>query len=300
MRRTSSIAPFAIAAAIIVAPAVATAGPWVKSTGEVYGKIAVSTFSSAEVFDLDGERFDPGFTYSNQTYALYAETGLTERLALNINLPMILSMNELSERVRVRNNGLGDLDVSLQAQLYDKGRCPVSARLTVRAPLYPGIVSDGATPGTTGAEPSADDPQGLAVRFAPALGDGSYDITPAISFGCGLSPIPGWFGVEVGPTIRLRGFGDGFIYSGDVGVFVWPGRVALTGRVAGQQRFSADHERPTKYFVNVAGGLIVNIARGFAFEATATYVPIGGFVARGWTYGAGVSFNGRLFGQSQR
>ncbi|MEM1347640.1 MAG: hypothetical protein AAGI01_03725 [Myxococcota bacterium] len=295
MSHSLAAASLSLLAALFLTPAVAEAGPWVKSTGELYGKVAVSTFSSADVFDLDGELFDPGFTYSNQTYALYAEAGLTKRLALNVNLPVILSVNELSERVRVRNNGLGDLDVSLQAQLYDRGRCPVSARLTARAPLYPGIVSDGATPGTTGAEPEPGDPQGLAVRFAPALGDGSYDITPAVSFGCGLSPVPGWFGVEVGPNIRLRGFGDGFVYSGDVGVFVWPRRVAVTGRVAGQQRFRSEHERPTKYFVSFAGGLIVNIARGFALEATATWVPIGGFVARGWTYGAGVSFNGRIF-----
>lgn len=277
-----------------VSPSTAFAGPWVKELGQVYAKTSASVFSSDVAFDTQGNQIDPGFTYSNQTYALYAEVGLLEFLAFQINAPIILSVNELNERVRVRNDGLGDLEVALQAQLYDEGPCPVSARLAGRVPMYEGIVSDGAVPGTSGVEPSADDPQGLALRFAPAIGDGSIDIVPTVSFGCSLHPVPMWFGVEAGPMFRLRGFGTSMIYSADVGGYVIPETLALTARVAGQQRLQ-DAERPTKSFLNLGGGAILKLPWSLALEANVSYIPGGAFVAQGWTLGLGVSYDGRLF-----
>lgn len=284
-----------IIGAVVMVSQPALAGPWVKSTGELYAKLSASTFSSDTAYDVSGAQVDPGFVYSNRSYTLYAEAGLTQRLALTLNLPMIFSVNELNERVRVKNNGLGDLDLGAQFAIRDQGACPVSAKLTARVPLYQGIVSDGSTPGAAGGEPAPDDPQGLAVRFAPALGDGSIDVTPTISAGCSLYPFPGWVSAEVGPSLRLRGFGDGWVWSADVGAFVWPERVALTARAAGQHRFTEANDRPTKSFVTLGAGLIVRLPANLALEAGASYVPQGAFVAPGVTWNLGVSFNGALF-----
>jgi hypothetical protein len=284
----------------ITMPATALAGPWVKPAGDVYVKAAASTFSSDTAYDVDGEQIDPGFTYSNRSYTLYGEAGLGKRLAFTFNLPLLFSENTLSERVRVKNSGLGDLDLGLQAAIWRKGACPVSGKLTGRVPLYSGVVSDGSTPGAQGLEPSDDDPQGLAVRFAPALGDGSIDITPTLQAGCSLYPIPAWVSVETGPMIRLRGFGDGWIWAADAGIFVWPERVALTARASGQHRFAAENPRPTKSFIALGGGAIVRLPANLALEANVSYVPGGAFVAPGWTFGAGISFNGSILPSSYR
>jgi hypothetical protein len=281
-------------------PSTAMAGPWVKEAGDIYVKAAASTFSSDTAYDVNGDQVDPGFTYSNRSYTLYGEAGLGKRLALTFNLPLLFSVNELSERVRVRNNGLGDLDLGLQAAIWRRGACPVSGKLTGRVPLYSGVVSDGSTPGAQGLEPAEDDPQGLAVRFAPALGDGSIDITPTLQAGCSLYPIPAWVSVEAGPQFRLRGFGNGWIWATDAGIFVWPDRVALTARASGQHRFSSDNPRPTKSFVALGGGAIVRLPANLAFEANVSYVPGGAFVAPGWTFGAGVSFNGSILPSQYR
>lgn len=272
----------------------AQAGPWVKDPGQLYAKAGGSAFESDLVFDVDGELVDPGFTFSNRSINLYAEAGILPRVGLTLNLPVHFSTNELSERVRVRNQGAGDLDVGLQAQIKESGACPVSAHLIGRAPLYSGIVSDGSTPGTSGIAPSDDDPNGLALRYAPALGDGSVDVTGLVSVGCSLYPLPAWVTVEAGPQLRFRGFGDGVRWAADAGAFVWPERLALTVRVEGQQRLQTDNPRPTKNFIALGGGVILNLAAGFALEANGSYIPTGAFVARGWNVGAGVSFTGTV------
>ena len=92
----------------------------------------------------------------------------------------------------------------------------------------------------------------------------------------------------------MRGFGNGWIWAADAGIFVWPERVALTARASGQHRFSDDNERPTKSFVALGGGAIVRLPANLALEANASYVPGGAFVAPGWTIGAGISYNGSI------
>lgn len=266
----------------------ALAGPWVKSPGESYLKVSGSTFSSDQAFDLDGNLVDSGYKASQKGLGIYGEVGIFPGVALNFNTAFYSSTNAPTPRVRYKNQGPGDLDVSLQVALL-RGACAASISPGARFPLYSGTV------GSEDELIAVDGETAGIQRYTPALGDGSVDLVVHGSYGCSLHPIPGWFGVQAGPRVRLNGFGDGVDYAADVGVFVWPKRVAITVRANGIQTLTGNNKRPTKSYISVGAGLIANIYAGFALEANASYIPTGEFIAQGWTGTVGLSYSGDIF-----
>jgi hypothetical protein len=279
----------AVLAAMLVVPATATAGPWVKDPGQSYVKISGGVFESDQVFNLSGNIEEAAYSYSHTSVRTYLELGVLPQVALSVGLPFLASTNELNERTRYNRWGPGDLDLAAQVSLLESSGCAVSIAPGVRLPLYEGTVSQGdsansVAQGSTG-----------SARYTPALGDGSVDLSAVAAAGCSLYPIPAWITAQAGPRIRLQGFGNSLDYALGGGIFVWPERLAITARIGGVQRFSSDNERPTKRYTTVGGGLLVNIYSGFALEANASYIPIGAFVARGWSASAGLSFTGEIF-----
>ena len=266
----------------------AHAGPWVKAPGESYLKVSGSSFSSDQAFNLDGELVDAGYSASQKGLGVYGEVGVFPGVALNLNTAFYKSTNEISPRERYHRWGAGDLDLALQIAVLE-GSCSASFAPGARIPLYSGTIS--AQNGLSAVDMGK---QGVQ-RYTPALGDGSVDLVAHAAFGCSLYPIPGWFGVQTRPRIRLNGFGDGVDFAADFGVFVWPERIALMVRADGIQTLTSDNERPTKSYLNLSGGLIANIYAGFALEANASYIPVGEFVAQGWTATLGLSYSGDVF-----
>ena len=283
--------------AVLALPALAWAGPWVKAPGELYAKVSGGAFRGTGLLDVEGRELeDPEFSYNNTSVNLYLETGLAPRLGLAVNLPVLFSVNEISERERAINNGLGDLDATLQFQVHRGQACPVALNLAVRVPLYEGIVGEGATPGVSDSNLVGNRPEDRLRRFIPALGDGSTDVSPMLAVGCSLLPLaPGWFSAEAGPQFRSDGFGNGVRYAADVGMFLWPERLGLGVRVDGQERFSGENERPTKRLVSLSSTLFVRLWDGLSLEATGSWVPTGAFLAKGWGAILGVSYSGRVF-----
>jgi hypothetical protein len=276
----------ALAGALTLAASPALAGPWVKAQGEAYVKVAGSAFQGTSLWDVDANRLDAPFVYSNQALTTYAEVGVWDGLALGLNLPVVVGRNVVEERTTYEQWGGGDLDLFAQGQLFQAGGCAGSGALAVRLPLYEGVISDGTEPGAVG----TSGPE----RFLPALGDGSVDVTPTASLGCSLYPAPVWFGVEAGPNLRTRGFGHGLRYAADLGVWAVPEVLALSARVDGVQRLTDDNDRPTKSFVSVSGGATWRVWNGVGLELNGGFVPWGAFVARGWQVGVGVSYSGAL------
>jgi hypothetical protein len=289
LRSLSTWLALAALALATLAPAPAAAGPWVKAPGKSYLKISGSTFSSDQMFDLSGNLVDTGFTASHTALRVYGEVGIYPSVALNFGTAFYSSTNELNERTRYNRWGPGDLDFNVQVALMSGGACVASVAPGVRLPLYEGTVS--AESGVSAVDMGSAGIQ----RYTPALGDGSVDLVAVGAFGCSLYPVPGWFGVQAGPRIRLNGFGDGVNYAADAGIFVWPERLALTVRAGGIQALTSDNERPTKSYLTVGGGVILNIYAGFALEATASYIPFGEFVSKGWNAGIGLSYTGSVF-----
>jgi len=276
-----------LALAVSLAPANANAQAWVKPAGETYVKVTAGTFQSNGVYDVEGNFEEPEFVYDNTSVGLYAELGLTDFLALSVNTSFFRAVNTVEERTRYINTGPGDLQLGLHTPLWGNRLCSSAASLKGSVPLYSGILEQGSEVGGLGAT-GAD-------RFTPALGDGSIDLSPGASFGCAITPIRGWFSTDLSYLARFRGFGDGITYGASFGSFVWPQRLALTGFVNGIQRFADDADRPTKSYLSVGGGTILRIWGPLAIEASASYIPTGAFVARGWSARAGVSFSGEVW-----
>lgn len=284
--RTSAAA--ALLAAAILLPATATAGPWVKAPGETYVKVSGSTFESDKAYDVDGNLVDVPYDYSNHEVRAYAEFGVLPTVGMTLSVPYISSVNELNGRTRYKAWGAGDLDLAVQHQLVE-GPCAAAASLGLRVPLYEGTVGPSD-------EPSAVRAGALEqARYTPAIGDGSTDLTPLLAGGCSLHPFPGWVTAEAGPTFRFDGFGDGLVYGVGAGAFVWPERLAVTASASGVQRFASPDGRPTKSYLSVRGGVLVNVWAGFALEAGVGYIPAGAFVARGVSASVGLSFTGEIF-----
>lgn len=277
-----------MAVALFLAPQAASAGPWVKAPGSVYAKVAGGLFSSDKAFDRQGDLVEPEYVYSHQAVSTYAEIGVLPSVALQFSVPFLSSTNELNERTRYKRWGAGDLDVGLQFGLMD-GPCAVSIAPGMRLPLYEGTVGTDATASTMGQGETG------VARYTPALGDGSVDLVTTGAVGCSLYPVPAWVTARGGPRIRLEGFGDGVDYAVDGGVFVWPERLAVTARVGGVQRLRNGNERPTKSYLTVGGGVILNVWKGFALEGDASYIPVGAFVSQGWSASVGLSFTGEVF-----
>jgi hypothetical protein len=279
---------FTAVAWLLAGPSVANAGPWVKAPGEAYAKISGSYFSGTGMFDVNGDFTEPNYEYDHFGLRAYTEIGIFPHVSLTATAPFRRARNARGS-VDFIKTGFGDLDVGAKVGTTFQS-CALAGVVTVRVPLYTETIQPGAD--ATGATQQQD----ARDRFIPALGDGSYNATTAGSFGCGIPAIEGWASVEAGPTFRSDGFGTSLSYAATIGSFVIPERLGFKLRVGGIERLETDNRRPTKRYLQLSGGPIVRLVGPLSLEATASYIPTGAFVSRGWSVSTGFSFDGRLFG----
>lgn len=274
------------------ASSAARAGPWVPEPGKGYAKLSGEYFDATGVYDNQGRPQQPNYEYSHRAFRLYGDVGLAPHLGLSASVPFVIGQNRRTTDegpVQYIKSGFGDLDLELQAGT-EFGGLAVSFAGRVRVPLYSETISAGSPNPLRFTESELQQ-----RRFLPALGDGSVDITPLVQAGISLYPLPAWLTASVGPKFRLQGFGDGLQYAVGGGGFVIPDRLAFQARVSGVQRFSDDHRRPTKSYIQMSGGPLVRLVGPVSLEATGSYIPTGAFVSKGWSISAGLSYDGRVF-----
>lgn len=293
MHRTGSVlTALLVGVGLVAASSSAQAGPWVPEPGEGYAKLSAEYFDATGVYDQQGEPRDPNYQYSHRAFRLYTDVGVAPHVGFSASVPFVIGENRRPTDdgpARYIKRGFGDLDLELQTGT-EFGALALGLAGRVRIPLYDETVS-------------ADAPNPLRFtqselrerRFLPALGDGSVDVTPLAQAGLSLHPLPMWVTASVGPKFRFQGFGDGLQYAVGAGAFAIPDRLAVQTRVSGIQRFSDDNRRPTKSYLQLSGGPLVRLVGPLSFEATASYIPTGAFVSKGWSVSAGVSYDGRIF-----
>jgi hypothetical protein len=265
----------------------AVASPWVKAPGTGYAKVSGSTFSTNQVVDASGQSTQTPWQYTNHSVTTYFDVGVAPRVGLNLTLPFHIADNSYESLVYQRS-GLGDLGLGLSFAILE-GRCPLTAAVGGSIPLYDGVIpSDAEIAGATGGSNPAE-------RYLPALGDGAYELTPGLAVGCSFYPVPGWATAKVSYQARSNGFGDGIRGSFGTGAFVLPERLAIMVGVDTVQRFDATAERPTKSYLSAHVAALVRVGWGFSVEGNISHIPGGVFVAKGTTYGLGISYDGRLF-----
>jgi len=279
-----------VAVGLLAGAQTAAAGPWVPEPGEGYLKLSTSYFESVGTYDRSGEPMDPSYTYRHVGARLYADVGLAPHLGLSASIPYLASRNTPDDSpTKYIKTGFGDLDVAAETGTT-VGQVALAGQLQVRIPMYDDVIS------TDAPTPSAFTERELERRrYIPALGDGSIDVTPQVLFGVSMHPFPGWATASVGPRFRFQGFGDGISYGASLGAYAIPERLAFRVRADGLQRLKGGNRRPTKSYLQVSGGPIVHLIDGFAFEASASYLPVGAFVSKGWSVTGGFSYQGQLF-----
>jgi hypothetical protein len=283
------IAKFIAALMTFCLPVVAFAGAWLKKPGDTYTKLAGSYFSRTGVFDVAGNfDGDPGNEYAESAVRLYSEVGIVEHFSAGLSVPFKQAAYTGNNNTNT-TTGAGDLDVFFKYG-DQSGICAYAGKLKTRIPLYQNESGD-----STGTAAG----QGTALP-SPVLGDGSFEVTPMATYGCALGFAGGWFSAEAGPNFRFGGFGDGIDYAGEIGLFLFPDRLALKGGFSGIQRISARNEKRTKTYITLLGSAIVQITDTWGLEATGSYIPTGFFVAQGWTASLGVSYNGALWSSSAK
>lgn len=267
----------AAAALIFLLAAVrADAGPWGLGRGHFYGKLTYGHLRSTTLATPDGTLFDiPLFT--KDELGLYAAYGVSERITLVVNAPLVRSSDLEDEPDELqRESGLGDLQAGLQLQLGRSGAWIFAARGTVQAPT--GDV-------------------GRAQGLLPT-GSGAWEGEGVVSAGRSLAAGKGYGFVEVGHQFRGEGLRDGFVYAVQVG---WNAtrRVVLAANVRGVEPYNKKPPREARgSFVGVGDRvtyalygptLIFKLGSGWALQLDLDGAFRARNLAKGVTFRAGVS-----------
>lgn len=180
--------------AITVLSIDAAAQAWVQPPGNAYIKLAHGRSDAAEQFSADGTRipynllFEDEDTFSDRSYYLYGEVGVTPRLTLVGLLPLkeITLVDELvgQETGPIQASGVGslmfgvrwDLQPSLGFTAEDRHAAAANVMLTV--------------------------PTGYTRNASPSIGAGQVDLQGMLHYGLSLFPFPGY--AQVGIGLRLR------------------------------------------------------------------------------------------------
>ncbi|MBI2372711.1 MAG: hypothetical protein HYV07_01800 [Deltaproteobacteria bacterium] len=246
----------AILAALVLTPTSGFAGPWTKSLGEAYVKVAGSIFSSDTYVDPTGF-VQAGVDHTSLTASLYAEVGLADHFALNLYLPHVTGRNRYTNGDRYASLGTGDASLGL-AWSSPWLAFPHAVRGAIKLPLYDlGSVA------------------GFEAKRFPARGDGQVDLTLAISAGDSFRAlgIDGYGYLEAGHVARTEWFFgadlgrtllDGFTASGQLGVSPLD-RLTVAISAQGIAPYSSD--QLTKAYLAVGGAAFVRIIDALSVEA---------------------------------
>lgn len=195
--------------------AYAEAGPWALGPRHAQANLGFQYLRAEQLAQPDGTIYAiPRFTSS--ALGLYAAYGLSGRLTLITNIPILRHSNLQDQPDELGpEGGFGDLGAGLQVQVGSAGPWVFAVRGTIQAPTGDETISEGLQATGSGAW------EGFLVG-----GTG-------VNFGGGR----GFGSLEVGYNYRARGLRDTFVYDAQVG---WNAgrRVVLAWSVRGVQPFN--------------------------------------------------------------
>ena len=273
--------------------AAAQLGPWSQPQGDAYLKL----YSYALRFDehyTTGGQLDPNLTIGFYQLALYGEFGLTDRLDLTGNLPVV-ARNTINNQISGTTgevlapgaaiNGLGDPELGLRYTLTEAdGRWPVAVGLLFGLPL--GRTDQG--------------PDGVLQT-----GDGEFNQivygSTGRSFPLGSLSSYGW--ATAGYNNRTNGFSDEWRAGAELGLSGSGGRWTLAGRVRSVRSLRNGSATPTAgdatslfgnnaEFVAVGTELTVLLTESLGISAGIDSAVSGELIAAGTSWSVGVSWRG--------
>lgn len=262
---------------LLAAPA--AAGPWSKSSGEMYAKVSGGAFIAGDYVTPEGTTEDD-VDYLGLTSALYAEIGLAERLQLSLYLPHVVARNGYASGDRYLKFGGGDARIG--AQWSPPVDLPLAVRVDVKVPLY-----------------DLDDPGGIEGPLFPAPGDGQVDVDGWLSAGGSTGALYGF--AELGYRRRTAlytggdravDYADAAVGYGQVGYTLGPSIIIALNA---QAVLPFEDDGRTKGYATAGPSVYAPVGGGWAVEGYVDTTLWARTSSRGQSVILGVSYAGEVW-----
>lgn len=239
-----------------------------KGQGEVYVKVAYSTFTSNDFYDLTGRLNDRGQDFTQQNLGVYAEYGIIDSLTVSANLPALRINSYANTNSAV---GIGDIQLALKYGVRWLG-FHLSASVMPEIPL-----------GDSDATVQTDSGLNLVLP----TGDGEFNVWTQLAVSRpfsipGVSWLDGWVSAGGGVNVRTKGYAHQIGYGAELGVRLFE-RAYVQGRVRGQIVPSEDLDTNTGFiygegteFLTVGAGAAVAVPETPLFGTFDFEVPVAG------------------------
>lgn len=271
---------FAAAFALMSASS-AWAGPWKVEPGEAYLQLGWAHLAADRLADAEGRDLDiPDFTQDE--LAFYGAFGFGDRWTGLLRAPLV-RRSEVDGFGSASGNG--DLQVGLQAQLWQRGSWHLAVRGVIQAPTGDENAGQGALPTGTGV---------WEAEAWASLGR---------SFGTGGR---GYGFIELGHQTRGAGLVDGIVYRAELGRrFGREGRWLAAARLWGVEPYEDPADRPTASaaglgddvaYLALGPSLAWECSKGWALQAAIDGAASARNIALGPTVRLGVVYSGHLWG----
>lgn len=219
-----------------------------RSQGTAYVKLALSTFTSNDFYDLAPNLNDRGQDFTQRNLSIYAEYGIIDGLTAIINAPL-LRVNSYANT----NTALGFGDVQLELKYgVDLAGIKIAASL---APEFP----------TGDANATVQTESGLNLILP--TGDGEFNVWSriAVSYGLPLAALPwldGWVSAGAGYNVRTDGFSNQVGFGAELGTRWW-GLLIVQARMRGQF-VPSDELKTSGGFIYGEGTEFITVGAGLA------------------------------------
>ncbi len=239
-----------------------------KNQGELFVKVAFSTFTSNDFYDLSGRLNDRGQDFTQRNIGVYAEYGIIEGLTATANIPALRINSYANTNSAV---GFGDVQLALKYGVRLFG-FHLAASVMPELPL-----------GDSDATVQTDSGLNLVLP----TGDGEFNVWSqlAVSRGFSIAPIPwldGWVSAGAGFNLRTKGYAHQVGFGGELGLRFFD-LAFVQGRLRGQIVPSEDLDTSTGFiygegteFLTVGAGVAVLVPETPLMATFDFEVPVAG------------------------
>lgn len=166
---------------------------WVRSKGSLYSQLSFYQFSSDRYYNIDGDLRDDGATLTSQIFSLYGEYGITSRLTIIANFPLLMR-NQFSTTEAVAS--LGDFRLDLKYG-FNQERLPISISVGVEAPTGQSDLF---------AKAKAPNDFGIIEEINLPTGDGEWNILTTVAISKSLLQGKGYATIFGTYNYRTEGY----------------------------------------------------------------------------------------------
>ncbi|MEZ4884080.1 MAG: hypothetical protein R3E32_05010 [Chitinophagales bacterium] len=207
---------------------------WTRKAKGLYAQAAISTFSSNNYYNTDGELFNAGSTFQSRGLLLYGEYGLTDRFTAMLDLPLLM-LNSFNTTETVA--GIGNAKLGLKYRLLKN--IPISLQVDFEVPTDDGIKLSNAK------EPNS---LGMIDQINLPTSDGEFNVWTTLAASQSTSNGKTFGSVYTSLNLRTESFSNQLQVGLELGHLFFD-KLYLIGKVKIQDKLSSDSGSPSASFL---------------------------------------------------